>query len=66
MHAAITFHVLRLVLKSNCTDKWVQVDTGRDGKPNADVDVHLVALMHAETTQSDSETKPWRTWKRIL
>jgi hypothetical protein len=44
----------------------VQVDTGGDGKPNADVDVHLVALMHAETAQSDSETKPWRTWQCIL
>jgi len=53
-------------LKSDCTDKWVQVDTGGDGKPNADVDVHLVALMHAETAQSDSETKPWRTWQCIL
>ena len=49
--------------KSKCTDKWVQVDTG---KPNADVNVRLDALMHAETAQSASETKPWRTWQCIL
>lgn len=50
----------------NCTDEWVQVDTGHDGKPSADYNVRLDAWMHAETTQSASETKPWRTRKRIL
>ncbi len=63
---ACSNYVSRGVLKSNCIDKWVQVDTGSDGKPNADVNVGLDALMHAETTQSASETKPWRNWQRIL
>ena len=54
------------VLKSYFTDNRVQIDTGGGGKPDADVNVHHVALMHAETSQPASETKPWRTWKRVL